>query len=472
MNSSNSCIATETTAVVMGGSIAGMLTAQVLTKHFDRVIVVERDQLKEAAEQAKQRPGVPQYLHVHALLMRGQQIIEQLFPGIIAELAASDAPAIDWTADCLWLSIRGWVSRFRSQIITRTCSRNLLELTIRKRLIANDRLEWRSATQVTSLLNNQASVTGVRIRTANEPEVEIFADLVVDATGRNSRTPDWLQAMGYEPPQETVVNAFLGYASRWYQVPADLQTDWNCVNITAQPPGTRGGVIYQVEGNRLIITLAGVGRDYPPTDEAGFLEFARSLRSPIIYETIKKLQPLSPIYAYRRTENCLHHYEKLSRFPENFLVVGDAVCSFNPVYGQGMTTAALGAITLDECLSKQGNSIGLSRKFQKQFNKVVNLPWTIATGEDFRWSTTEGGETSLINKLMQKYLEQVLMLQSQSPEVHQLFLEIMHMQKPPTAFFHPRILMQVLKQVFTSQGQGEKLSNAESLSTSLPAVVE
>jgi 2-polyprenyl-6-methoxyphenol hydroxylase-like FAD-dependent oxidoreductase len=472
MDSTNSCIATEKTAVVMGGSIAGMLTAQVLTKHFDRVIIVERDLLQETAEQPEKRPGVPQYLHVHALLMRGQQIIEHLFPGIVAELADSDAPVINWTGDCLWLSIGGWVSRFRSQIITRTCSRNLLEWTIRKRLIANDRVEWRSATQVTSLITNQASVTGVQIRTANEPEVEIFADLVVDATGRNSRTPHWLQAMGYEPPQETVVNAFLGYASRWYQVPADLQKDWNCVNITAQPPGTRGGVIYQVEGNRWIITLAGVGRDYPPTDEAGFLEFARSLRSPIIYETIKKIQPLSPIYAYRRTENCLHHYEKLSRFPENFIVVGDAVCCFNPVYGQGMTTAALGAATLDECLSQQGNSIGLSRRFQKQLNKVITLPWTIATGEDFRWSTTEGGQPSLMNKLMQKYLEQVLMLQSKSAEVHQLFLEVIHMQKPPSAFFHPRILIKVLRQFFSSQGQEKKLSNPESLPTSLPAVVE
>ncbi|MBD2568340.1 FAD-dependent oxidoreductase [Anabaena lutea] len=472
MGSANSCIATEKTAVVMGGSIAGMLTAQVLTKHFDRVIIVERDLLKEAAEQTEQRPGVPQSFHAHALLMRGQQILEYLFPGIVTELADSDASVINWTADCLWLSIRGWVPRFDSQLITRTCSRNLLEWTIRKRLTANERVEWRSATQVTGLLTNQVSVTGVRIRTANEPEVEIFADVVVDATGRNSRTPHWLQAMGYEPPQETVVNSFLGYASRWYEIPADLQKDWNAVYITTQAPGTRGGVIYQVEGNRWIITLVGVGRDYPPTDEAGFLEFARSLRSPIIYETIKKIQPLSPIYAYKRTENCLHHYEKLSRFPENFLVVGDAVCSFNPVYGQGMTTAALGAMTLDECLSQQGNLIGLSRRFQKQLNKVISVPWMIATGEDFRWSTTEGGQTSLINKLMQKYLEQVLMLQSQSPEVHQLFLEVMHMQKQPRAFFHPRILMQVLKQIFTSQGQGENLTNGESLATSLPAVVE
>jgi 2-polyprenyl-6-methoxyphenol hydroxylase-like FAD-dependent oxidoreductase len=473
MDSTNSSIATEKTAVVIGGSIAGMLAAQVLAKHFERVIILERDLLK-TTEQPEQRPGVPQSLHVHALLMRGQQILEQLFPGIITELADSGAPLINWTADCPWLGFGGWSPRFPSHLITPTFSRNLLEWTIRKHLAANDRMELRPATQLTSLLSNanKTAVTGVRIRTGNEPETEIFADLVVDASGRNSRTPHWLQGMGYEPPQETIVNSFLGYASRWYQIPSDLQNDWQSVYITVQPPGTRGGVIFQVEGNRWILTMVGIGRDYPPTDEAGFLEFARSLRSPIIYEAIKNAEPISPIYAYKRTENSLRHYEKLSRFPENLVVLGDAVCSFNPVYGQGMTTAALGAATLDECLSKQDDLIGLSRRFQKQLNQVISVPWMMATGEDFRWSTTEGGQPSLINKMMQRYLEQVMILQSKSAEVHQLFLEVVNMITPPSAFFHPKILMQVLKQVFTFQRQGENLNNRESLGKSLPAVVE
>ncbi|MFM6038829.1 MAG: FAD-dependent oxidoreductase [Sphaerospermopsis kisseleviana] len=470
---SNNSTSTEKTAVVIGGSIAGMLAAQVLTWYFDRVIIVEKDLLGSTG-QPKKRPGVPQSFHVHALLIRGQQILEQLFPGILAELAESGTPFVNWTADVPWLGSSGWCPRFHSHLATHTCSRNLLEWIIRRRLVANDRVKLRLGTQVTSFLSNadKTQVTGVRIRTGNEPEIEIFADLVVDATGRTSRTPHWLQEMGYEPTQETIVNSFLGYASRWYQIPSDLQIDWQSVYITAQPPGTRGGVIYKVEGNRWIVTLVGIGRDYPPTDEGGFLEFARSLRSPIIYETIKNAQPISPIYAYKRTENCLRHYEKLSTFPENLVVVGDAVCSFNPVYGQGMTTAALGAVTLDECLSKQENLTGLSRRFQKQLNKEISIPWMIATGEDFRWSTTEGGKPSLINKMMQKYLEQVLVLQSKSGEVHQLFLEVINMIKPPRAFFHPRIFMQVLKQVLTFHVQGENLSHGENLTKSLPAVLE
>ncbi|MBD2385394.1 FAD-dependent oxidoreductase [Cylindrospermum sp. FACHB-282] len=477
MINSHSGSSTENKAVVIGGSIAGLLAAQVLTKHFDHVTIVERDRLSKEPEQ---RQGVPQAHHLHVLLTRGKQILEQLFPGIEAELTDSGAPAMDCVADCPWLGIGGWAPRFHSDLISPTCSRNLLESTIRRRLAANNRVAFMEAGQVTSLLSNadNTSITGVRVRLDKEAETDIFADLVVDASGRNSRSPQWLQAMGYEPPQETIINSFLGYASCWYELAPEKEIDWNAAYITAQAPGTRGGVICKIEENRWILTLIGVGRDYPSTDAAEFLNFARSLRSPIIYETIKNAKPLSPIYAYKRTENCLRHYEQLSKLPEGLAVLGDAVCAFNPVYGQGMTTAALGALTLDECLTKQlsqhpdGNLIGLSRRFQKQLHKVINVPWLITTGEDLRWSTTEGAKPSLMNKIMQLYLERVLMLQTTTPEIHQVFLEVMHMIKPPTALFHPTILMQVLKQVFNFQPSEQQLNNLQNFPQPLPAVAE
>lgn len=315
------------------------------------------------------------------------------------------------------------------------------------------------------LLSNpsKTSVTGVQVSFGNETKADIPANLVVDASGRNSRTPEWLQALGYESPQETVVNSFLGYASRWYHLPEGFQPDWQTLIIWPKPPNkTRSGMLYPVEGNRWIVTLAGVGRDYPPTDEAGFLDFARSLRSPMIYEAIKDAQPLSSIFAYKRTENHLRHYEKLSKLPEGLLLIGDAVCAFNPIYGQGMTTAALGALTLDECLSKQlsdqsdGNLIGLSRYFQQQLSKVISSPWLMSTGEDFRWPTTEGGKPDLITKLTQQYLYQVFLLQANSAQIHELFLEVLNMLKPPSAFFQPGIFIQVLKQVIQIQNQESK----------------
>lgn len=466
----NQDISREKKALVIGGSIAGLLAAQVLTKHFDRVTIVERDRLSKEPEQ---RQGVPQSQHLHVLLTRGKQILEQLFPGIEAELAHSGASAMDWIANCPWLGFSGWAPRFHSHLISYTCSRNILEWTIRHRLAANNRVEFMEAGQVTSLLSNadNTSITGVRVRLDKEVETDIFADLVVDASGRNSRSPQWLQAIGYEPPQETIINSFLGYASRWYELAAEKPIDWNGVYVAARAPGTRGGVICKIEGNRWILTVVGIGRDYPPTEEAEFLNFVRSLRSPILYETIKDAKPLSPIYAYKRTENRLLHYEKLAKLPEGLAVLGDAVCAFNPVYGQGMTTAALGALTLDECLTKQlsqhpeGNLIGLSRRFQKQLYKVITVPWLITTGEDLRWSTTEGAKPSLTTQIMQRYLEQVLVLQTTSPEIHQVFLEVMHMIKPPSALFRPSILMRVVKEVFNFQRPEREFSNGQGFPT-------
>lgn len=343
----------------------------------------------------------------------------------------------------------------------RTCSRNLLEWLLRQRLATCDRLQFLEASQVQELLTDGSNsiVTGVRLRCqdevaeATQPKFrELAADLVVDASGRNPSTPKWLVALGYQPPQTTVINSFLGYASRWYQRPEGFQADWQGLTVMSKPPDNgRGGVLYPVEGNRWVITLAGIDRDYPPNDEAGFLDFARSLRSPIIYEAIKDAQPLSPVYSYRRTENRLCHYKKLSRLPEGLIVVGDAACAFNPVYGQGMTVAALGALTLDKCLQQQfrrakGDLTGLTRRFQKRLAQVNATPWLMATGEDFRWSSTEGRQPDGMTRLMHRYIDQVLLLSVEHPEVYQTFGEVAHMVKSPGALFRPAIVTQVLKQ--------------------------
>ncbi|MDZ8189430.1 MAG: FAD-dependent monooxygenase [Nostoc sp. ChiSLP02] len=464
--------------VVIGGSIAGLLSAKVLTKYFERVTVIERDNFTQEAEH---RAGVPQSPHVHTLLKRGLQVLEELFPGIETQLADSGASSLDWGNDLPWLGFAGWAPRFNSGLITHTCSRNLLEKTIRQRLATENNLVFIQGGQVVSLLSSSdgTSVTGVRVRFRNQPETDFTADLVVDASGRNSPAPQWLEAMGYTPPQETVINSFLGYASCWYEPPTNLQYDWQCLYVTVQPPNNnRGGVIYKVEGNRWILTLIGVGKDYPPTDKEGFLDFARSLRSPAIYEAIKDAQPLSSIYGYRRTENRLRHYEKLKRFPEGFLLVGDAVCAFNPVYGQGMTVAALEALTLDQCLNQQlfkyhdGSLIGLSRYFQKELNKVIAAPWLMTTGEDLRWHTTEGGKSDFISRVMQRYVNRVLLLQTENAEIHKTFLEVIHMLKPPTAFFHPSISTKVLKRVMNWQRKNQQLVDEQDVPKKLSVVTQ
>ena len=393
-------------AIVIGGSIAGLLAARVLTDYFDRVTIVERDRFPD---NPAPRPGVPQSYQLHALLTRGQRILEQLFPGLKEELVDNKAPLLDWTADCPLFLLGKWVVRFPSGITANGCTRTLLETIIRRRLASYRAVEFLEATQVTGLLANldNTVVTGVRVKDENGTEAELPAHLVVDASGRNSKAPKWLQSIGYEMPQETVVNSFLGYASRLYESLGNSTSDYKALYLMPKAPDCpRGGVLYQVEDGRWMVSLIGVGRDYPPTDEAGFFTFAQSLSSPEIYQAIKEGKSVSPIYGYRRTENCWRHYERLSRFPENLIISGDAVCAFNPVYGQGMTVAALGALTLDECLKQQTrlnvdlDLTGLAQRFQQQLANVNQVPWVMATGDDFRWPTTQGKHPGFITRLM------------------------------------------------------------------------
>ncbi len=437
-------------AIVIGSSMAGLLAARVLLNHFAEVVLIERDQISDPL---KPRPGVAQSQHVHVLLTQGQRLLEQLFPGLAAELSAAGAPTVEWTADWRMLGLQKWMPRCQSGLFGRTCSRTLLERVIRQRLLVYPNLTLLSGCQVEGLLttHNAARVTGVKLGWRDRDEAALFdslsAALVVDASGRNSALPHWLTQLGYKAPPETTINAFLGYASRWYQRPAQLETDWQGITISAvKGVNSRGGVLYPIEQDRWIVTLGGVGRDYPPTDEAGFLDFARSLRVPILYDLLKEAQPLSPIYSYRRTENCWRHYERLHHFPDGIVAIGDAVCAFNPVYGQGMTTAAVGAMTLDRCLKQEPSEPinGFPLRFHKQLARILNTPWIMATGEDRRWSTTEGDRLGWSEQWVQKYIDRITVLMQDNPVLLKSFAEVVHMVKSPATLFEPAIVLQVL----------------------------
>jgi 2-polyprenyl-6-methoxyphenol hydroxylase-like FAD-dependent oxidoreductase len=429
-------------ALVIGGSLAGMLTARVLANHFAQVTIVERDQLPEGPEH---RPGVPQARHLHILLVRGQQIIDQLFPGILDELTAAGAEPVDAADDLAWYTPAGWGIRFHSGLLVRVCSRNLLDWAVRRRLAALPQVRFLPGCEVAGLLAhpNGTALAGVTLRSPSEERLE--ADLVADASGRRSRMPQWLEALGYPAPEETVVNAHLGYASRLYRRPPAFHADWKGLFIQAAPPKrTRGGVVLPIEEGRWLVTLGGGGGDYPPTDDDGFLEFARKLVSPLLYDAIRQAEPLSPIAGFRATENRLRHYERLSRWPGRCLVVGDAACCFNPVYGQGMTTAALGAMLLDQTLREShGDLDSLGGRFQRRLAQVNETPWLLATSEDYRYRTTEGKPPGRLTRLMHGYMSGVLQRGTVSVYVRQRLLEVFHMLRRPGSLFHPRILAEV-----------------------------
>ena len=303
INSTNQTDSTR--ALVIGGSIAGLLAARVLVEHFRIVTVVERDHRPALPAP---RPGVPQAAHQHVLLLRGLHLIERWFPGIRADLESSGAPSLDMAADMAWLTAAGWGVRFSSDLRMLTCSRDLLEWALRRRLAAFDRVQFIEGAEACGLILEGDAIAGARIRHRNvsTPAEEERAQLVVDASGRHSNLPTWLNDIGYGRVPERVVDGHLGYSSRVYRAAALRDPLWQGAYVQPAPPThLRGGVILPIEGNRWHVTLAGMGGDYPPTDEAGFLTFAESLRSDVIYAAIRDAQPLTRISGFRADEQPL-----------------------------------------------------------------------------------------------------------------------------------------------------------------------
>ena len=387
---------------------------------------------------------------------RGRQILERLFPGLEESLLEAGAVLIDSAEDLALLWPAGFGPRFRSGIPFLQSSRELLEFAVRERVASIPNVRFLQKTDVTGLVpaKQGEAVVGAKVRSREGgTDEEILADLVVDASGRNSNASGWLEELGYDAPEETIVDAHLGYASRIYERTEGGARDWKALLVQAAPPNvTRGGVLYPIEGGRWIAGLDGVGGDYPPTDEEGFMEFARSLRTPMLYETIKDAKPLTPIYGYRATKNRKRHYEELSRQPHNFVVTGDAASAFNPVYGQGMTTVAIGAETLDETLREQ-DPAGLSGRFQKRLAKATSAAWLLATGEDLRVRGVEAPPPDAATRLTNPYMDRVVELSLKDPVIYRTLLEVFHMTKPPTAMFGPSIAAKVLREALVARGK-------------------
>jgi 2-polyprenyl-6-methoxyphenol hydroxylase-like FAD-dependent oxidoreductase len=377
-------------AVVIGSSIAGLTAARVLSDHFARVTIIERDRLPGTPEF---RRGAPQGRHAHLLLPPGQAILEQLFPGLNAALLAGGATFINSGPETTFFRDGAW----HDDLTCLSCSRPLLESALYQRVAARPGVRILQGHDVLGLTvdPSRQQVSGVRLRRrgSDSAEVTLAAQLVIDASGRGSHAPQWLAGLGCTPPRETVIDPFTGYTTRIYQRPAGFVEDWNLLRVRRTPPdGTRGGLISPIEGNRWYVTLIGMLRDYPPTDEAGFLAFARSLPSPRIYEAIKEAEPLTKIYSFRNTENRLRHYDELPRYLEGFLVCGDAACAVSPVHAQGMTSALLGLAGLADCLIERRDLhdlTGLAAQFQQQLRQATNQVWQMITADDLRWPGAE-----------------------------------------------------------------------------------
>jgi flavin-dependent dehydrogenase len=441
-------------ALVIGAGVAGLLAARVLAERFDRVTVVERDQLPDTPQV---RAGIPQARHVHSILLKGKALFEDLFPGIVSELLASHAVTLDLANETRIYSADGWFLRMPSEYQTICCSRALLEWTFRSRLAAVKNVHFASLMEVISLIADvdKRHIVGARLR-QRQPDRHILgaeedwkADLVVDATGRHSRAPQWLEALGYAPPQETMVNGFVGYASRIYEPPANWQVDWKLLGVfSAYPRIKRGALLSPIEHGHWFVTLVGVGKDHPPTDEEGYLAFAKSLPIPDVYEAISQATPLSDIAAYRQMENRWRHFERLERMPAGLLVIGDAMCAFNPAYGQGMTVAAQSALALQTILSQYlpGDLTELGIRAHKAFASASATPWSFSTAEDLRIPEALGKRPSPLTRALHWFSDAFRALLPHDPVALGTFYEVAQLVTPPTAMFKPRLVLGVLSQ--------------------------
>lgn len=381
-------------AVVIGGSLAGLTAARVLSEFFTEVIVIERDRMGDLGEV---RNGLPQAHHAHTLQPHGQTILEGLFPGLIEELIDHGAVQIDPEKDIAYYR-EGQIRRpgGSNHQLTVATSRTMIDDFLFKRVRELSEVDVKLRQEVLGLVMDEIHnrISGVRLRSRENPleeEQVLSADLVIDASGRGSRSPLWLAELGIRLPEDEIINPFAGYATMIFQKPQRLIDDWKVLYMRPNAPcDTRGGVIIPLDQERWMVTLVGMAGDYPPTSPDEFKDFASSLPSPILYQALEDAEPISDLHSFRRTENRRRRYDRLAQSLNGFLVLGDAAVILNPVYALGMTAAMIGAKQLQNSfieLHKMDSTDlnNLPNLYHQRLDRSLSGLWELVTEEDRKW---------------------------------------------------------------------------------------
>ena len=438
-------------ALVLGGSMAGLLAARVLADAYDEVVVVDRDELFGVTEP---RRGVPQGKHVHGLLARGKEILEELFPGFTAEAEEKGALTGDLGAH-RWYFAGRQARKARTGLLYVSATRPVLESFVRERVAALPNVKFLERRDIIGLVAtpDRSTVTGARLSADGGVEEFLAADLVVDATGRGSRTPTWLADLGYDRPSVDRIKIDLSYTTRLYRKPAESVVRGDrSINPLGSPVTPRGAFFSEMEDGKWVLSVTCVLGDRAPTDPDGFVEFLRTLPIPDIYEAVKDAEPYDDPSAFRYPASTRRRYEKLNRFPERFLVLGDAACSFNPVYGQGMTVAAQEALTLRSHLER---GVPNPLKFQKDIAKVIDIPWDISAGGDLSFPQVEGKRPAKV-KIGNAYMAKVQAAATRDPVVLTGFMRIVGLLDAPQALMRPKMMARVLVQAWLANRELRK----------------
>jgi 2-polyprenyl-6-methoxyphenol hydroxylase-like FAD-dependent oxidoreductase len=435
-------------ALVIGGSVAGLFAARILSDFFEEVLIIEKHQKNE---KDLTRTGVPQGAHGHALLKSGEEILSELFPGIVDELVADGSVKSDFTSGLAWNHHGSWKMKYHAGLSIIQQSRPFLEWHIKRRLEMIPNLSFLYGAKAKKLLisSDSTRVIGVEIQNDGDVTIPLKADLVVDATGAGSSSSNWLTQLGFDAPQKTEVNVNLFYASRIYSSLSSKNKDWANLLVYPNPPEQkRGGSISPIENQRWMVTLLGYGGESPPMTEEDFIHYAKGLEHPDVYEAIKTGTPDTDVSVYRFTKLRRFHYEKLQLFPNGLIVMGDAFCRIDPVFGQGMSIAALEAIALKKELQKavQNNKLAqISRNAHRSFSKIIDVPWLIALTEDFRFTHTTGPKPFGL-PLLKWYVKRVILACATNQKVYGKLVNVLQLKAHPISLFTPTTLKAVLFQ--------------------------
>ncbi|EGX57447.1 monooxygenase [Streptomyces zinciresistens K42] len=433
-------------AVVLGGSHTGMLAARALAGLADRVVVVDRDTLPAGAEPRK---GLPQARHAHMLWSGGVLAMERLLPGITEALRAAGARRLPVTTDIVALSARGWFRRWPESHHVVLAGRDLLDATVRAQVLADERVELVQGAEAVGLTGSAAGVTGVRVRTRDGEERVLEAEFVVDATGRGSSAPQWLAALGLPAPRRREVDSGLVYASRLHLAPEHARDGFPVVNVQPDPgdggPG-RAGFLLPVEEGRWIVTLSGTRGGEPGAAAEEFVPFARErLRHPVIGELLENAEPLSGVSVTRSTVNRRYFYERTPRWPDRFVVLGDALAAFNPVYGHGLSVAAQSAVILRDVLRRRGLAApGTARRVQRAVARPVGAAWDLAIGQDvFYPGATENGP-SLRERLVAAYVGRLMHTATGNGRIARRVTDVTSLERGAHVLLAPSVLLATL----------------------------
>ncbi|AEW97325.1 MULTISPECIES: NAD(P)/FAD-dependent oxidoreductase [Streptomycetaceae] len=431
-------------AVVIGGGLAGMLTARALLGHADRITVLERDRYPAGPVFRK---GVPQARHLHIFLSGGHDALETLLPGTGAALREAGAHRLDIPRDLLTRMPSGWQRRIDDpSTFMLSCTRPLLDAVVRDRVLAEagDRIQMLQDTTVTGLLGTAHRVTGVTVRTkdADATERELPATLVADAAGRTSRAAQWLAALGLPEPRLEVVDSGLAYATRALRLP---QPPDAALYIQPAPGNPRGGVLVPVEDGIWLMTLYGVRGHHPPTDPEGFLAFSATLAHGRVHDLAKGAEPAGPVHGFRDTANRRRHYDAPGAVPEGFIAVADAACTFNPVYGQGMSVACQGALALRAVLD--GTPLdrpGFAATAQRAVSATARSAWAISSGADRPYVPGATDALGLADRVLGRYFARVTARAAMDPVVRAAYHHVLCLTAPPTRLLAPPVALRAL----------------------------